>query len=189
MNIQPLEPIEVINQRLVDYFGRFENGQANFRLVWSEDFLEKRLIYSTKEGFDLLTPIISEDKKCSYIDNRYLLVRLVPVPEVNQPDLCGAKTSYEPVWTFEDGNGNPLPPKWEAIKVLIELIDESMYNAFKQQVKYKQDEKEGNTLDAIKHRVSIISEQLFGNETAVGDSLSLDSAVGYGTRQRKDWLN
>lgn len=185
--MKPTEPIEILNQRLIDYFGTFENGEPNWKLVWSEDFFEKRLVYYTAEGFELLTPIAETRKKCDYIVDRYILTRLVPVPDVQQMDLCGAKISYEPIWTFEDETGFPLPPTWAAMHVLIQTIDQSLgHSPF---AKYKQEEIDGNSIDAIKARRDIIQEQLFGNENPITDSLALDSAVGYGTRKRSDWTH
>jgi len=182
-----MEPLEVLNQRLIDHFGKFENGDPNWKIVWSEDFLEKRLVYYTPEGFELLTPIAQERKKCDYIDNRFILVRLIPVPQEQQADLCDAKISYEPIWTFEDNFGNALPPKWEAMFALIQTIDQNLgHSPF---AKYKQEEIDGQSKEAIMARRDILMEQLFGNESSITDSLAMDQAVGYGIRQRKDWVN
>ena len=110
------ESIEVLNQRLVDHFSTAWNGQPMFRIVWSENQFEKRLVGFTDGGIQLLVPEMREVPKYKqWIHNKHILERLVIVPEFQQDKLV-EKTSYEPVWVFEDKNGFPLPPKWEATK-------------------------------------------------------------------------
>lgn len=184
--IHPLEPIEEINKKLLDHFGRFENGEANFRIVWSDDQLEKRLMDYTDEGLQLLNPEVRTVKKYSYIKSKYVLERLVPVPEYNAE--LTTKLSYEPLWTFEDQEGRPIPPTFIGAKILIDIVIENMWLAGHKPVK-KQDEKDGNTAEAIEERVKILESQLFGNESSITDALKNDSAVGYGTRKRNDWLH
>lgn len=181
------ESLETINKRLTDHYGKFEDGRPNWRVVWSDDQYEKRLVSHTDEGFELLTPIVKTVPKYSYIEHKYVLERLIPIPFFHGQDLVD-KTSYEPVWTFEDNQGNPLPPIWEAIYLLIRTVQEKLAGAGKS-TPYKTPEGMGNTKEEIAARVDKLQEQLFGNESKITDSLGLDSAVGYGTRQRKDWVN
>lgn len=185
MSIAPLEPIEEINKRLVDHYGYFEDGQPNFRIVWSDDQLEKRLVDYTEEGLSLLVPEIREVRKYNYIKHKYVLERLVPVPFYNKELVT--KLSYEPVWTFEDAEGNPVPPRFISAKILADGIIEAMWNAGHKPA-VKQPEKELNTKEAIEARIDIIEEMLYGNESKITDALKNDSAVGYGTRKRNDWL-
>lgn len=186
--IQPLEPIETINKRLLDFFGKFDTGEANWKLVWSEDMTEKRLMEYTDSGILLLTPEVREVKKFGYIHNRYVLCQLVPVPEMNRPELVDMKVSYEPIWTFEDNFGNPTPPKWEIMLIVINNIFDSLSKRG-HTAPYKMPETEHNTTEGMKYRADKLYEAMFGNETKLGDALGLDTAVGYGTRQRKDWLH
>lgn len=181
------ESLETINKRLADHYGKFEDGRPNWRVVWSDDQLEKRKMTHTDEGFELLTPIVREVKKYSYIHHKYVLERLIPIPAFHGQDLVDS-TSYEPVWTFEDANGNPLPPIWEAIYLLIRTVKENLEGAGKR-APYKLPEEMGNTPEAIQARVEKLQEQLFGNESKIGDALHLDTAVGYGKRDRNDWVN
>jgi hypothetical protein len=174
------EPVETINKRLVDFFGRFENGEPNWRVVWSNDLTEKRMV-EYLNGIHLLTPVMAEQPKYWFKD-RYVLERLVPVPVQNLSELT-SKLSYEPIWVFEDNNQNALPPKWEVIVVLIRtLLDQMLYK----KGPYKIPEEEQNTIEAIEHRVDKLQEVLYGNESPITDSLSVGSAVGYGTYKRND---
>lgn len=183
-----MEAIETINKRLLDYYGKFDDGRANWRVVWSDDQFEKRWITHTSEGLELLNPKVEEVPKYSYISHRYVLERLLPVFMGQVISDLVETTSYEPVWTFEDSQGNALPPIWEAIFLLIRTVQENIANAG-HNAPYKLPEEMGNTMEAQKARVDKLYEQLFGNENSITDSLSLDTAVGYGTRQRKDWMN
>lgn len=179
MRIQILESVESINKRLLDYYGLFEN-QPKFRVVWSSDQYERKKIYETSEGFVLLSPMIQTCPKYMYARDKYILEKITPVPEALIDDV-GAKLSYEPLWVFEDNKGNALPPKWEAIVVIFKSITEMM----ERKDPYKQDEKDGNTIEAMEDRARILEEQLYGNETSIGDALSVGSAVGYGIHRGK----
>ena len=182
-----MEAISAINKRLLDHYGRFEDGRANWRVVWSDDQLEKRWVTSTDEGFLLNSPMIAEVPKYSYIQHRYILEHLMPVGNFIESDLVD-KTSYEPLYTFEDNQGNPLPVIWDAIFLLVRQVNENILNAGKKGP-YKEPYGMGNTAEEIIMRVEKLQEQLFGNETKIGDALAYDTAVGYGKRDRSDWVN
>lgn len=181
-----LEPIDVINKRLEDHFGKFENGEANYRVSWAEDQVEKKITKESSGGILLMFPEVHEVKKYSYIKNKYILEQLTPVPS-------GAglttKLSYECIWTFQNIHGEPVAPKWEAIYILITTIQEKMIEAQKPYALYKQPMEQSNTAEGIAYRASKLQELLYGNETPLTDSLGMDSAVGYGIRNRKDHLN
>lgn len=176
------EAIVVINNRLLSYFGKFETGEQNYRVVWSDDQFEKRILTHTREGFILPNPIVGEIPKYrQWIQERFILERLLPV--IGDTDLI-TKTTYEPVWTFEDKFGNALPPKWEAIEVIINSVHKAAARATG--AKYKEPEALGNTQEAIDARVDKLEAELFGNESKISDALAHDSAVGFGARKRDD---
>ncbi len=177
-----MEPIEILNQRLTDYYGLFEEGSPRFRLVWSDDQFEKRATKYTESGLELAFPEIRLLPKYFWIHAKYVLEILVPVPASVETDLI-TKLTYEPLWVFEDAGGNPLIPIWEAIEVLIKTARENMHSPMKQ---YKEPEIEKNTPEAIEARAKAMEKLLYGNETSVGDSLMQDTAVGYGVRKRND---
>lgn len=182
-----MESLETINKRLLDHYGKFEDGRPNWRVVWSDDQFEKRKITHTLEGLELLHPEVREVPKYLYAKHRYILERLIPVPYSSHEELT-TSTSYEPVWTFEDSQGNPLPPVWEAIYLLVQIVRDNLANAGRRGP-VKAPEGMGNTSEEIKMRVEKLQEQLFGNESKITDSLAMDTAVGYGTRNRKDWTH
>lgn len=183
-DIQPLEQISDLNNRLKDHFGLFEDSRPNWRLVWSTDETEYRLSYFTSEGFELTEPFMKFQKKYPNQQDRYILEHLVPVSETNIKDLT-TKTSYEPLWTFEDENGNPLPPLWEVMKLLIEQAQINMLASGKRPVE-RAPYGFGNTAEECDFRAKQLVKELWGNDSKISDSLAMDTAVGYGSRKRKD---
>jgi len=173
-----LERIETINQRLKENYGLFDvTNHPIWRVVWSEDELEKRWVQHTAEGLDLLTPRVEERPKYrQWIQSKYVLERLTVYPDFVNRDTV-EKLTYEPVWVFEDNKGNALPPKWQAIYVIIEQIHTQAKKTMG--VKYQdpnvvdpKDAKEKQLQDVIE-----LERELFGNETDVGTSLAYKEGI------------
>lgn len=190
-----MESLFNINRKLSDQYGRFDTTDYPlFRVVWSNDEFEKRLLTHTKDGFALANPVVLEVPKYKqWAADRYILESLVGVPEEQQFELGGRKFSYEPLWVFQDAQGNALPPNYHAIQIIIRSVQESIDRAKGIQApKYKdpyanltpEQYKEVKTLE-----LDALERDLFGNETKIGDALAQDSAVGYGIRQRNDKVN
>lgn len=169
------ESIDSINAQLIDLFGiDTVTGQPIYRVSWSEDQLEKRLTKFTKEGFELLHAEVRElPKYRQWIKEKWVLERLTIIPEINANDLPTQKTSYEPLWVFEDGNGNPLPPVMWACKFCIDTVHAAMGRS--SLAKYV-DEEAKNPIEHREERINKLQNELFGNETSTGDAL----AQGYG---------
>jgi hypothetical protein len=164
-----MESLEVLNKRLIEHFGvDSEDGQPQFRIVWSNDQTEKRLVAYTDSGVQLLHPEIREVKKYNYIKNMYVLERYVLVEE---PELPGIKKSYEPIWVFRDVNHNSLPPNWEVSKIVIDVLFAALGK--KSLVKYV----EGDELEEKAKRVDKIQEELFGDENDTTDALAYKEGV------------
>lgn len=179
-----MEKVEVLNQRLIEHFGLFEDGRPNWRVVWSTDETEYRLCEYTIEGWELQTPEMRLVKKYPFDKDFYILEHLIPVSAHDIPNLT-TKTSYEPLWTFKDVNNNPLPPDWDVIKLLIEQVQINMLAAGKRPI-IRQPYGMGNTAEEVKFKAEELVKELFGNDTRIGDSLAMDTAVGYGIRKRHD---
>jgi len=160
-----MERVEVLNARLVDHFGvDTVTGQPMFRIVWSNDQLEKRKVEFTDEGLQLLHPEVREVKKYSYIKDRYVLERLVIVPEVNAEDLPTSKLSYEPLWVYQTSYGEALPPVWEPTKFVIDTVYAAMG---KRGLRKYVDSEENTTPEGRTQRVDKIQEELFGDESGL----------------------
>lgn len=172
-----MESINILNERLIRDFGYFEGGvHPLWRIVWSEDQIEKREVWHTAEGFELLSPVVEERPKYrQWIHNKYVLEKAIPIPDGVKTDLIG-KFSYEPIWVFEDAKGYPLPPRWDAII----LIVENVYRAAARSIgaKYKDPEDDPLVGKEVKEqRIKELEAALFGNETETGDALAHKEAI------------
>lgn len=172
------ESIESINKQLVDLFGIDTiTGQSMFRIVWSEDQFEKRLTDCTDKGIVLPYPEVRLlPKYRQWVQEKYVLERLVLIPEINKDDLPTSKLSYEPLWVFMDENGFPLPPTLWAAKFCVDAVYAALGK--KSMAKYI-DEEAKNPIEYREARVNKLQSELFGNETSVGDALAYKSGVGY----------
>jgi hypothetical protein len=177
------EPIESINKQLVSLFGiDSDTGRPMFRVVSSWDQYEKRLTNITAEGFKLQRAEVLEKPKYNQNDadwkDKYILERLVIVPLANQDELPTSGMSYEPLWVFKDGANNPLPPRVDACKLVID----TMYAALgkKSMAKYVDPDNDLEVALADKmKRVSELEEQLFGDESSLLLRTVTGEAVGY----------
>jgi len=175
------------NNQLIDDFGYFNfTKNPKFRLVWSHDELEKRLVTHTVEGLELLQPKVEERPKYrQWADNRWILEKLTEVP-TGEDELTVHPTSYEPIWTFTDRKGEYLEPNYKAAKFIINtLLGQTTSSG--NMAKYRTSNEEER--QARIREIDELEELLYGNESKVGDALARDSAVGYGSRQRNDGFN
>lgn len=108
----------VINARLQSFFGRNEEvEEQRFRVVWSDDQLERRLGTFTdtiSDTFQREVTEIREVPKYPWLSNQWIVERLVP--NVRR-DVYDGQYIYEPLYCFPFG----LPLKWEAIEVVVKI--------------------------------------------------------------------
>lgn len=174
------EPVENINKRLKENFGiDTVSGKAIWRVVWSNDQFEKRQVTTTPEGLELLVPIVKEVPKYKqWIQDRFILERLVVVPVTQMHELADEQMSYEPIWTFEDKRGCYLPPKWEACEFIVAMIYKVQFGTNKHIARYVDPDL---APDAQQKRVDQLMEQLWGDEsdmmlgTKIGDTIVVPS--------------
>lgn len=170
--------VELVNKRLLQDYGRFSTtDKPMWRVIWSEDQMEKRWVTHTKDGFAYLEPEVQlVPKYRQYIQDKYVLERIVALPEFIENDLV-EQVSYEPVWVFEDKHGNALPPIWPAVRLVVEQV----YKAAAVQVGRKYvDPDEAKSKMTKEERLAEVDKrvkELFGNETATGDSLAYKEGV------------
>lgn len=179
-----MEKIEVLNQRLIDYYGIDSNtGQPIFRIVWANDQTEKRYVNALDSGIQLLYPTVMEVKKYPYLKDTHILERLVIVPDINCGELPGKKLSYEPVWSYRDVGNNPVFPIWNATKFVVD----SLYAALgkKSLAKYVEDEKD-RTEEGRQERIEELQDELFGNETDVSDALAYGDGIVVPSSYKKE---
>lgn len=160
------EPIESINKQLLDLFGLDSmTGRPIFRVVWSEDQYEMRMTDRTDSGIQLLTPELRElPKYKQWIKERYVLERLVLVPEVDRRELPTIKLSYEPLWVFKGKNEEYVPPTVWACKFVIDTL----YAALGKQSLAKYVDAEAKNPQEVKEkRIEKLTEELFGDESSL----------------------
>ncbi|SRR5258706_3349359 len=174
-----MDTVQEINLRLERYYGKVDDLRPYWRVVWSDDQLEKQLRTHTKDGFQLLTPEVQEVPKYrQWIQHKYILEKLTPVPIENEFELPESHgLSYEPLWIFEDKNGNALPPQWDAIQLIIKSVHDAInYRG----TKYKDPYSDPKTAPEVKEKeLKALESSLFGNESQLGDALAYKEGVGY----------
>lgn len=170
-----MEEIDILNERLVEYYGiDSDTGRPMFRIVWANDQLEKRLVATLDSGIQLLHPVVREVKKYPYLKDLYVLERLVVVPDMNKRELPTAKLSYEPLWAYRDARGQSVPPVWIPTKFVIDTLYAALGK--KSMAKYVDSEK-NTTPEGRNQRIVELQEELFGNETEVGDALAYKEGI------------
>lgn len=177
------EPIESINKQLVSLFGiDSDTGRPMFRVVESWTQYEKRLTNVTAEGFALQRPEVLEKPKYDQRDldwkEKYILERLVIVPLANQEEIPTSGMSYEPLWVFKDPFNEPLPPRVDACKLVID----TMYAALGKSSMAKYVDPDLDPEQRIEDklaRVKELEEQLFGDESSLLLRTVTGEAVGY----------
>jgi hypothetical protein len=178
------ETIEAINKHLINHFGIDSiSGIPIWRIVWSEDQIEKRL--GTYEDYTsgglyirTVTEVREVPKYRQWIQEKYVLERLVVVPEYNENELPSARVSYEPIWVFENKQGGYLPPKFEAAKFVIDTIYSVQYGSHSL-VKYVDPENtQEKHLEEKRKRVDAIIEELFGEQSSLqGTTVTGESII------------
>lgn len=176
------EPVDVINKRLKERYGLFEDGQANWRVSFGLGITDIELV-SHVAGIQLAYPEYRRVLKYPFDQDKYILERLQPVAHIIE---LVDNISYEPVWTFEDKDHMPLPPKWEAIEYIIDTVQQNMASAGKGITKYPHPEHMMQTPEAIQQRVDRIEKELFGNSSPTLDSLAIGEGVGFTTSNIKE---
>lgn len=169
-----METIEALNARLKEYFGYDDLDRAIYRIVWANDQLEKRRVDRSEMGVQFLFPEVIEVKKYPYLKDMYVLERLSIIPEENREDLPLSRISYEPVWSFCDKKGFPLYPIWDAAKFVVDTIHAAQG---KRSLRHYVESEKENTDAGKEQRVKELQEELFGNETDMGDALRYHSGV------------
>ncbi len=173
-----IENVDEINKLLDGNYGRFDGINPRWRVVWSEDQLEKRWGKwedKTKEGIFLryVEEVREVKKYTQYCFEKYILETLRPVHD--DPDLI-VKVSYEPVWTFMDKNGNALPPRYDVCKLIIDTIHHNMNH--RKGIVEHHPLADPKTADEVKRaKLDDMYQKLYGNETQVTTALSQQRGV------------
>lgn len=189
MNIQKIDAeVAIMNRQLIDEYG-IDTVTSNpiFRIVWNTDQMEKvhaTFVDRTPSGQFIreVTESRIVHKYRGFKLDRYVLERLVLVPEHQQDVLLGLKISYEGLWTFSSSNGDYLPPNYKAAKFVIDtvlaaqstlkkMIDPSDKSDRVSLNKYRDDDPEYSQEASIEYRKKLADDlqvELFGNLSGLG---------------------
>lgn len=174
-----MTPVEQINASLIDLYGvDISSGDPIWRVVWSEVQFEKRLgTYRdfTQSGLFIreVTEVREVPKYRQWIKEKWVLERLVAIPDMNLPELPAIKVSYEPLFIFENARGEGLPPKLEVCQIVIDTV----YAAQGKTSLKKYVDEEAKNDPKRKIAVDKIYEELFGEETEITDALAARTAI------------
>ncbi len=118
-----MENVVLINKKLREIYGVSLDNKPKYRLVWSEDLIEKRIgkvEKYTPNGIYLGTEDgVHELKKYSYLKDRYILETYDPAFKANV-ELANSD-GYEPLFVFQK-NGEYLKPYYWACEFIINTI-------------------------------------------------------------------
>lgn len=182
------EPIESINKQLIDLFGvDTATGKPLFRVVWSDDQFEMRKTDRSDAGIQLLTPVVRLlPKYKQWIESRWVLERLVIVPEMNIEELAGLKLSYEPIWVFRGPFDEYVPPTLWGCKFIVDTV----YAASGKTSLAKYVDEEAKFPEEVRNqRIEKLQEELFGDESnLLGRTITGEAIVvpqSYETTQKE----
>lgn len=128
--VKHMTEVERINKYLVESFGATLQGKPLWRLVWSDKQFEYRHgtfhefwndIFLRSETTTKLRP------KYSHVKERWILERYFPseftqCAELPEASLAG---SYEPIYVFQDKEGNYLAPNLRVVDFFIRMAEKS----------------------------------------------------------------
>lgn len=178
------ESIESLNRQLKDLYGMDTlSGLSIWRIVWSEDQLEKRLMHVTPNGIQLTNPKVMEVKKYfDFTKDRYVLEQLVLVTGMNAEMLPSQNISYEPMYVFEHGKLQTyLPPRLDIAQAIIDTVNTAKGKGNMKKY-FDPDADVGEALENKKKRIDNILEQISGDESGLGGAIVHGEGVGYGVK-------
>ena len=172
------QEIQEINEKLKRHFGiDTESGQPIWRVSWSNDQYEKRLTEYTNEGLKLLFPEVRELPKYQWCRDRWIIERLVLIPDVHLSELPTQRKSYECMQYFENAyTGDANKPSFEACKFIVDTVYAAMGQ--KSLRKYV-DEEAANPIESREKRINKLQEELFGDESSLLGRTVTGEAVAF----------
>lgn len=172
-----MEDVTILNERLKEYYGiDTASNKPMWRIVWSDDQFEKRFgEYEDRTANGLFIRRVREVREVpkyrQWIKSKWVLENLVAIPVVNLIDLPASKTSYEPIFVYENAKGERLPPIWSVTKIVIDsvLFATNHPNPF---AKYKE-----NTVEEREKEFQEVYNYLYGDTSDTADALAYKEGV------------
>lgn len=170
--------LKQINIRLENIFGKELDGRPRLRLVWSNTQFEHRVgVFNihTQSGIFLHTEQgAREMPKYGYAKDRWILEFAY---NQARPDLLKSE-SYEPLWIFQDRDGNALVPIWRAVEMIAYAWQnpnpiKSLWEKEQDEVKKKKKE-EDYYFDIIQNNSPYLATMMHNREAVFLDSTKQD---------------
>jgi hypothetical protein len=186
-------PVEVdtLNRNLINHYGRDNSTNLpNWRVVWSEDQFEQRYgEYEDRTPEGLLirrfSGVREAPKYRQWVEEKWCLEALIPIPSINTQELPETKLSYELIYPFPHHNRIPLIPIWSAVRLVIEEVHRKT-GAQGQGPFYKDPMSDPKIASELKEaKLKELEEDLYGNETDIGDALAYRQGTGFTTSKLK----
>jgi len=135
-----------INNWLKSTYGTNLRGESIFRVVFSDNQLEKRFgTFRDHVGkiFIREYTAVREVPKYPHIKHRWILEKWMPPQLACSPELPESNEgSYEPIQVFEHENGNPVIVERRIIEQIIHILFHPLLPGHRKELMKTQDEKE-----------------------------------------------
>jgi hypothetical protein len=170
--------IKEINKQLKEYFGiDTVSNDPIWRVSWSTDQYEKRLSEYTPEGLQLLHAEVQLLPKYQHCRDRWILERLVGIPEIHESELPSQKQSYENMQTFEHARTNQMiVPTFRACRFVVDTVYAAMG---KRSMRRYVDEMAANPKEVQERNIQELMNELFGDESDLLGRTITGEAVAY----------
>ena len=179
------QEVQIINRQLVNHFGIDTTSEKPmWRVSWSNDQYEKRLTDRSDSGLLLLNPEVRELPKYQWVKDKWILERLVLIPESDRKELPTERQSYECMWIFEHAKTQEaLPPNFIVAKFVVDTVYAALGKS--SLAKYV-DEEAKNPEEHKESRIKVLEEELFGDESSLlGRTITGEAVINPGVPQKE----
>jgi hypothetical protein len=119
-----MNDVDVINQRLEDYYGREIDGRAHYRVVWSTSQIETRIgEFNEFYGSIYLRTFkgVKQLPKYPFDKDRWVVEKLMYIR--NDEILADKPGSYEPFYVCKGPDGEFLPLNWKVVDFVVSYAE------------------------------------------------------------------
>ena len=166
--------LDEFNVFLLDHYGR-SNDFPRFRIVFSDTQLEKRIFYDDAYLYGIYLGTtnkrIEEVRKYPFIRSRYVFEKHYPT---DAEELVDKEGNYEPIYVFEDDQGNPLPLDLDIIqfiaKALLERVEKKTPGQLEEEKKKEMDRQVALEYEMLDNKSPYIATMINNGEAVFIDS-------------------
>lgn len=171
-----MSEINRINKALKSY-GLNPQGQAIFRVVWSDEQFENRkgIFEEYCSGIYLRTVVgIEKKRKYSYIKSRWIFEKWLSPERVYTPDLPDTVNgSYECIYVFQDKNGNSLPLDLEICQFIAYTLSKNRDRLKEKNLIEDELQRKEKKLDQLDVDILDDASPLMATQLHIGEAISM----------------